>query len=177
MKTYYIYHIQGKKIGCTDDIKRRMKAQKCKDYEIIEVHTDEDVASDREIELQKQYGYRVDRVKYNEVDRIESGKKAGKIAVESGQLLSAAINGGKTQGRKNVESGKLKNAQIAGGKVKNRKKTSISAYHKDTGDYIGTYNSIRKCANYLHINHSHIVNCLNGKQNSSKGYTFKKEIK
>lgn len=58
---YYIYHIPGVKIGCTDNPKRRVKAQKYDYYEILEEHTDITIASKREIELQKQYGYAVDK--------------------------------------------------------------------------------------------------------------------
>ena len=162
MKTYTIYHIPGKKIGCTDDVKRRMRAQKCKDYEIIEVHTDEDVASDREIELQKQYGYRVDRVKYNEVDRVESGKKAGKIAVESGQLNSIRTKENQWKGiNKMIETCSI----------------CISVYSKATNEYIGTYTSQNECARQLNLFVQNISKCLKGKLKSTGGYTFRKENK
>ena len=61
---YYIYHIPGVKIGCTKDLKRRMRQQDFTEWEILETHTDGWLAGDREIELQKQYGYRVDKTHY-----------------------------------------------------------------------------------------------------------------
>lgn len=64
MKTYYIYHINGVKIGCTSQIEKRMYVQGFTNYEILEEHTDIYLASDREIELQKQYGYPVDTKPY-----------------------------------------------------------------------------------------------------------------
>ncbi len=54
---YTLYHIPGVKIGCTKHLNRRIKEQGFKDYEILEEHNNIDVASKREIELQKQYGY------------------------------------------------------------------------------------------------------------------------
>jgi hypothetical protein len=64
MKTYYIYHIPTIKIGCTVNINHRMKEQGFTDWEILEEHTDIYVASEREIELQKEYGYPVDKNPY-----------------------------------------------------------------------------------------------------------------
>jgi len=64
MKKYYIYHIPGVKIGCSTQPARRVEAQGYTEYEILEVHTDVYEISKREKELQKQYGYKVDRTPY-----------------------------------------------------------------------------------------------------------------
>ena len=45
---YYIYHIPGIKIGCTNQLKKRMKVQGFTDWEILEEHTDISIASNRE---------------------------------------------------------------------------------------------------------------------------------
>jgi len=63
-KIHYIYHIPGDKIGCTYDLQRRMQEQGFTEWEILETHEDGWLAGDREIELQKEYGYRVERVHY-----------------------------------------------------------------------------------------------------------------
>jgi hypothetical protein len=96
MKTYYIYHIPGVKIGCTEKPKTRARQQKVINYEILEEHNDIYVASSREIELQKQYNYKVDNIPYyqtvinsqNSNGTYEGRSKAGRKAVESGQLAS-----------------------------------------------------------------------------------------
>ena len=67
-KTYYLYHIPGKKIGVTCNLKNRVTKQqgfKPTEYEVLEQSDDIDYISDREIELQKEYGYKVDITKYN----------------------------------------------------------------------------------------------------------------
>ena len=64
MKTYLIYHILGKKIGCTSDLYKRMSEQGFTQWEILEEHNDIHEASDREIKLQKDYGYKVDTSPY-----------------------------------------------------------------------------------------------------------------
>jgi len=64
---YYLYHIPGKKIGVTCDIYNRVTDQQGyqeNEYEILEMSEDIDYISDREIELQKQYGYKVDKILY-----------------------------------------------------------------------------------------------------------------
>ena len=64
---YYLYHIPGKKIGVTRDLNTRvtlMQGYKEGEYEVLEQSDDIDFISDREIELQKSYGYKVDRKLY-----------------------------------------------------------------------------------------------------------------
>ena len=64
---YYLYHIPGKKIGVTCDLNNRVTMQQGytpEEYEVLEVSSDIDYISDREIELQKEYGYKVDHRLY-----------------------------------------------------------------------------------------------------------------
>ena len=60
---YYLYHIPGKKIGVTRNLNNRVtliQGYKEGEYEVLEQSDDIDFISDREIELQKSYGYKVD---------------------------------------------------------------------------------------------------------------------
>ena len=77
MKKYYIYHIKGIKIGCTQNPKIRInKNQGYTEWEILEEHIDILIASDREIELQKKYGYKVDKIPYwKSIEHREKGSK------------------------------------------------------------------------------------------------------
>jgi len=64
---YYLYHIPGKKIGVTRDLNNRvtlMQGYKENEYEVLFTSDDIDFISDKEIELQKSYGYKVDRKLY-----------------------------------------------------------------------------------------------------------------
>ena len=64
---YYLYHIPGKKIGVTRNLNNRvtlMQGYKPSEYEVLDQSDDIDYISDKEIELQKSYGYKVDRKKY-----------------------------------------------------------------------------------------------------------------
>jgi len=68
---YYLYHIPGKKIGVTRDLNTRvtlMQGYKENEYEVLEQSDDIDYISDREIELQKSYGYKVDLKKYKNLN-------------------------------------------------------------------------------------------------------------
>ena len=64
MKTYYIYHVPGFKIGCTSNLNKRLKDQNLTKWELLETHTDGWLAGDREKELQKEYGLPIDAVHY-----------------------------------------------------------------------------------------------------------------
>ena len=72
---YYIYHIPGKKIGVTRDLNKRVTAIQGytqNEYEILDASTDIDYISDKELKLQKHFGYRVDRQSYkNLVKRMK----------------------------------------------------------------------------------------------------------
>ena len=72
---YYIYHIPGKKIGVTRNLNNRVtltQGYTADEYEVLDQSDDINYISEKEIELQKSYGYRVDRKKYNEL--IKSNK-------------------------------------------------------------------------------------------------------
>ena len=65
--TYYIYHIPGKKIGVTCDLNNRVTVQQGygpDEYDVLESSEDVDYISSKELELQREYGYRVDMVPY-----------------------------------------------------------------------------------------------------------------
>jgi len=93
---YYIYHIPGEKIGCTKNYPARPASQS-DNYELLEIHEDIENASNRELELQAEYGYKVDDNDYKSstnnglgygggIGRIftkEECSRAGKIAAAS----------------------------------------------------------------------------------------------
>ena len=67
---YYLYHIPGKKIGVTRDLNTRVtliQGYSSSEYEVLDQSDDINYISDKEIELQKSYGYKVDRKKYKNV--------------------------------------------------------------------------------------------------------------
>jgi len=68
--TYYLYHIPGKKIGITRDLKKRVEEQQGYyegEYDVILQTDDINVISEAEISLQKAFGYRVDEEPYNKL--------------------------------------------------------------------------------------------------------------
>ena len=67
---YYLYHIPGKKIGVTRDLNSRVTLQqgyRPDEYEVLLTSDDIDYISDKEIELQKSYGYKVDIKPYKKL--------------------------------------------------------------------------------------------------------------
>ena len=68
--TYYLYHVPGKKIGVTCNLKHRVEEQqgyKEGEYEVILQTDDISLVSEAEVSLQKAYGYRVDRQLYKDL--------------------------------------------------------------------------------------------------------------
>ena len=74
---YYIYHIFGKKIGVTRNLNSRVTSQqgyKEDEYEVLETSDDIGYVSDRELELQSIYGYKVDRQSYKNLTQKKSNQ-------------------------------------------------------------------------------------------------------
>jgi NTP pyrophosphatase (non-canonical NTP hydrolase) len=68
--TYAIYHIPGKKIGVTNNVKYRVEEQQGYnegEYEILDMSDDIDYISHKEIDLQQEYGYKVDEKLYKQL--------------------------------------------------------------------------------------------------------------
>jgi len=64
---YYLYHIPGKKIGITRNLKNRLTVQQgyqTGEYEVLDSSEDIDYISAQELELQLIYGYKIDRQSY-----------------------------------------------------------------------------------------------------------------
>lgn len=146
MKKYYIYYIPSfihkdgsiGKIGCTSiPIKKRAEQQGYSDVELLEEHTDIDIASYREIELQIQY--------FDKRDNINNYK----IAIENRpiwndstrhiftkeELTEAGKKGGRIQGKINVETGHWNKVQSMGGKIGGKISGKINANKINTCPY------------------------------------------
>lgn len=160
---YYIYHIKDfkwkdgsiGKIGCTEEPKERVKKQKYTDYDILETHIDIMIASQREILLQKEYGYKVDKTPYWKTRKAptkEGCRKSGRIAVESGRLAKIASLGGKIRGKKNGEK---------------RLQFTID------GKFIKEWDSATNAGIELKISSSNIIQCCKGNRKSAGGYVWK----
>ena len=68
--TYYLYHIPGKKIGVTRDLKHRVEEQQGynqDEYRILMKSDNISFISEQELYLQKQFGYKVDEIPYNKL--------------------------------------------------------------------------------------------------------------
>ena len=91
--TYYLYHIPGKKIGVTCNLNNRVtltQGYAPDEYEVLDQSDDIDYISEKEIELQKSYGYKVDRKKYNEL--IKSNKKMNINVTEQTTTFPCPVN-------------------------------------------------------------------------------------
>ena len=186
---YYIYHIKGVKIGCSTQPTKRVKQQNYNNFEIIEEHTDIYLASDRERELQKEYGYRIDECPYwvsykqninrltklTEDDKRNIGKRSGNKNVESGWIKEF-------QQRSVLARTGTKHSDITKNKIRlkrigktNKPLVAVLVYDKNN-NYIGEYESITLAANTLNLQMGNISSAVSGKLKSTGGFIFKKKM-
>ena len=105
-KEYIIYHIPGKKIGVTTDLYNRVTEQQgyeVGEYEVVERHKDIDYISQRELELQEKYGYRVDLKPYNELSINQKLKNMKINITEQTTTFPCPVNKLKGQLMDNLE--------------------------------------------------------------------------
>jgi len=92
---YYIYHIPGKKIGATSNLKTRvtlMQGYKEGEYEVLHASENIDEISALEIELQKSYGYKVDRQSYKNVIKLNKSNKMKVNVTEQTTTFPMPVN-------------------------------------------------------------------------------------
>jgi NTP pyrophosphatase (non-canonical NTP hydrolase) len=90
---YKIYHIPGKKIGVTRNLNNRVTEQQGyapDEYEVLFTSEDIDFISNKEIELQKSYGYTVDRQTYKNL--IKSNNKMRINVTEQTTTFPCSLN-------------------------------------------------------------------------------------
>jgi hypothetical protein len=172
---YYIYHIEGIKIGCTKNPHIRPKKQGYSNPIILEEHNDIYIASDREIQLQKEYGYKVDTTPYWKTikiatteGRLKGGKKGGEWSIQSGHIKKLSSLGGKAIAKINKENG-----HEVKWRMKGVESNSICVVQKDiNGNIINEFNSAREADRQTGINQSSIIKCCKGKVKTAGGYIF-----
>jgi hypothetical protein len=179
---YYIYHIEGVKIGCTSNPKRRFESKGYKNAVIIEEYNDIDVASKREIELQEYYGYSKDKSTYKET--IEFIKKAytktkRPIAKEKHietieERTIRLYNWHKLMKEKGVGFYNKENSMKAGLVSKDKFSIPVIVYEYPSMKYVNEFTSAKAAGKELGItNIGNIRNILKGRGKSLYGYTFK----
>lgn len=160
MKTYYIYHIPGVKIGCTSNLERRVKQQTKGDWELLETHTDIDIASQREQELQKQYGYKVDTLSYKQGMKI-----AGNQQSHAGRVSATK------QWNENRER-ELEKCKKGGLSIAEKTRKSVHMYDFN-GNYVMSFSSRKEAAKYVNGFSAPLTYAINKPDKSYKGYRWK----
>lgn len=159
---YYIYHIptfkwkngQIGKIGVSTHPKKRVTGQKYTDWEILETHNDIYEVSDREIQLQKEYGYPIDTVPY--------WKSAQTLKKHRRPDL-----GGK--GNSPEQMRKIQKLRKHNGHPPT---TPIFVYDYKTNKFIREYPSIAECGRDMNLDRGTISKVCNHIHKQYKGYIF-----
>lgn len=158
---YHIYHIKGVKIGCSKNPKRRVKQQGYDEFEILEQYEDIEIASQREIELQIQYGYKVDYTTYNKSIQGYSYEKVSK----------AGRTSAKKQWVENreelIERSKLSKPIMI-------EKFGLEILQFDlNGNFIKEWKGLKEAARTLNIKPPNLTACLKGRQKTCGGFIWK----
>jgi hypothetical protein len=185
---YYIYHIPGIKIGCTKNLRSRIRVQGFTEYQILEEHYDINIASDRERQLQREYGYQVDNGTNVYSDKFcGMGKKGGSKnskkqmdwrkkwgndksiqMVKSGEWKEIQKKAWINAGKKAVEDGRWEKARLAGTQAS---KKPILVFDK-SNNFIKEFESATQASKELNMPLSTIGNAAHGRVPSKK-YNFK----
>ena len=169
-ETFTVYEIIGRKIGCTDNFQRRAEEHKKKygisddQIRILEKHTDIYLASDRERELQRSNGYKVDKDPYWFVRQVQLPKTKTKEAQKKRVKSTGCFR------EKQINRAKLIDVY----KVK-LKRIGSSTQIVDT-QYYKTINGVIETARQLGFKHCiGVSRVLSPKYNANsyKGYTFR----
>jgi hypothetical protein len=158
---YYIYHIEGIKIGCTKNPKRRVKQQGYDEFEILEQHDDINIASERELELQKKYGYKIDTTTYHKSIQGYSKEKVSKAG------KSSATKQWLENRDKLIERSKLSKPVCI-----EKFGKEILQYELD-GNFIKEWKGIKEAARTLNIKPPNLSATLNGRQKTCGGFIWK----
>ena len=158
---YYIYHIEGIKIGCSKNPKRRVKQQGYTEFTILETHTDIQIASERERSLQKEYGLKVDTTTYSKSIQgysLDKVKNAGRSSAEK-------------QWKEKRELQIIKSKK--GGKI-NSEKTGKKTYMCDlNGNILMDFKNRKDAARYINGFAAPLKNVVNHPTRTYKGFKWK----
>jgi hypothetical protein len=157
---YYIYHIPGKKIGCTKNPNSRLRQQNATIYEILETHSDIYIASKREIELQKQYGYKVDTTTY--YNAIKGFNKENVIKAGKASATKSWKENRDREMQKSYKGGKI-NAELNGKPV---------IMCDMSGNPIRTFKNRAEAAKFVNGNKAPLIQVVDKLTNSYKGYKW-----
>ncbi len=156
---YYIYHIKGVKIGCTKNPSSRIRQQNALEYEILETHSDINIASDREIQLQIEYGYKVDTTTY--VNSIKNNPMKQHIAGKASATKSWKEN----RDRELQKSSK-------GGKINAEKNGKPVIMCDMNGVPLKFFKNRSEAAMYVDGNKPPLIQVINKSNNSYRGYKW-----
>jgi hypothetical protein len=171
---YYIYHIPGVKIGCSTNPKRRVEKQGYCDFELLESHTDIEVAAKREKELQSKFGYVEKNIATDYVQQYEFGKIGREKAKGKGAKAQIENKIGMFSYSKEERLRLNTKANIIRAKISAEKRSvSIDMFDFKNGNYIKSFKSIKDCAIEINGSGGNIGAVLNGYRSQHKGYTFK----
>ena len=173
---YYIYEIKGVKVGCTNNIKRRMirnaKTHNVSrdNYIILEEHIDIEEATRREEEISRQKGYGWDGSPYSRM--YSNAKKAQPLAqTPETKKKRIASNTGKKRSKEFKEKLSRIKTGVKIGRVKSKMR-AINVIHPDnTKEY---FEGAVLASEKYNLSTSAIGHCLNPKmiQKSHRGYKF-----
>lgn len=187
---YTIYHVPGVKVGCSENVKKRIKQQGYDEYEIIEILHGKKEASEREIYWQKKLGYGRDSWNTYEGTRIAGVYAAKPKALakrRETQKISEAWKAGVVK-RGATWSNKIRNSQALQSMFKERAKAMITPearakriesrkkpllqFTKEKV-FLAEWKSAEDVFKILNISRATLGSCARGKHKTAGGFIWK----
>lgn len=157
---FYVYHIKGKKWGCTDDLESRLKQQGFTIQDCANVITvgNRKKASDMERELQIEYGYPVDNVPY---DVMQSSMKNPVVVAKALKKLREVMSSKEMKQKlSNIRSNVPKSELWKATASKNRKGKVIGPHSEERKQNISKGCIGRVSGNKGKVRNSTYVKCI-----------------
>ena len=143
--------------------KKRVKAQGYDAFEVLEKYIDKDAASDREIELQKQYGYKVDTIPYH-IFVNGKNQQLGGIKGNGGKVVMAGPHGQRIRSMGGKVGGKITAAKMTFEQRSHAGKLGGKSSSENLETFMGGYITCKHCNKTMNVgNHNrwHGNNCKN----------------
>lgn len=169
---YYIYEIKGVKIGCTTDMVRRQKEQLSKGKMVVlEECTTIEEASRREIELQREKGYRANDYSYsqsvtNNKTVCHTPEAIKKRVNNRDYTIQSKLQKGTTKYTKQMLTPKARQKAI------NNTKKKIAAYTK-AGTLYKVWDCAEDAGKELNVKRGVLYDTIAGRQKTSRGFVWK----
>jgi len=173
---YTIYHIPGIKVGCSKRVEVRVKEQGYSSYEVLEICSTVDEASQREVYWQKELGYKRDNKPYLktiETSKLAHTEEAIKKRKETMRNSTAFINARKIGIEVLLSHVNYKTSRQQSGSHKKPSLHRAVLQYSLNHELIKKWDSIKEAGETLNIDRGNMSFAAQGKYKTAGGFIWR----